>query len=149
MAAGDKAAWSDLQLARPRFNGTFAGSIANNTSVSMAPTPNVTQGGITVVTSVITVPTAGEYEIGIMLRWASQATAAGIRVGRFNVNGVDAGFFNIPTTTALNATNISVGGVSRLMLNAADQIVFQAFQNSGGALALAGNSHAWVDRVPQ
>lgn len=150
MAAGDKAFWADLQLARPRFNGTFTGaSLTSGTTTSLTPTVNVQTGGVTVSGSTITVPTAGEYEIGISLRYASQATAAGVRIARFNVNGADAGFLVVPTTTGLNATNITAAFVSRLVLNAGDQVVFQGLHTAGAALALGSPSHAWIDRVPQ
>lgn len=152
MAGGDKALWSDLQTARPRYNGSFSPapvSIPNAANTDLALTSNVSVGGLVVATPNITVPTAGEYEIGIVLRYASQATAAGVRVARFYVNGTDRGFFAIPTTTALNATNISVGGTSRLILAAGDVIKFQAFQTSGGALNIQFDSHCWIDRIVQ
>lgn len=149
MPGGDKAFYSDLQISRPRFNGTFAANVVTATNTSLAISTQVSVGGMAVAGSTLTVPTAGEYEIGIVLRYASQAVAAGVRVARFNINAADRGFFVIPTTTGLNATNISVGGVSRLILAANDQIVFQAFHTAGATISLAGDSHAWVERIEQ
>jgi hypothetical protein len=149
--AGDEldAAALEAQFnSRPRYNGTFSGSIANNSTTTITPTTVTAVGGITVATSTITVPSGGEYEIGIWLRWASQSTAAGFRVARFNVSGSDRGFFAVPAAS-INGTNITSGGVSRLNLLAGDTIVFQAYQNSGGALSLTGDAHCWIDRIVQ
>lgn len=138
-----------LSGALPRFNGTFSATVANNSNTTLTPTPVVLEGGITVVGSSVTVPEAGEYEIGIVLRWNSQTTTVGTRVGRFNVNGTDRGFFGYPTSTSQNSTNITSAGVSRLVLAAGDVIVFQAFHTAGAALGLIADSYAWVARVAQ
>lgn len=134
---------------RPRYYGTFAATIANNTNTSLTPTTVDAVGGITAVGTVITVPAAGWYDIGVVIRWNSQTTTVGTRVGRFNVNSVDRGFFGFPTSTSQNSTNITSAGVSRLLLAAGDQIVVQAFHTAGASLALVTDSYVWIERIVQ
>jgi hypothetical protein len=83
----------------------------------------------------------------VVMRYASQAVAAGTRQARINLNTVETITFQVPTSTVLNATNVIVAGVHELALVAGDVITVSAFQNSGGALSVLGNSRLWVKRV--
>lgn len=96
-----------------------------------------------------TVPTGqgGLYQAGIVLRYASQASPAGTRQARVNKNGAEFMLFNQPAVTNYASSNIVVNGGIRLPLVAGDTISFAGFQNSGGSLALVGNSVAWLDRI--
>lgn len=148
--ANTASGWSPWQVvdnsSRPRFNGGFSGTITNGVNTDLSPSTISIAGGITVSGANITVPVAGEYEIGVVIRYASQATASGMRVARFNVNAQDRGFFVVPVSSAVNATNVTASGVSRLILAANDVVKFQAYQSSGGNLGLQTDSHCWIER---
>lgn len=137
---------------RPRFNCNFGTpSLTNNTITTLTPSAaNANVGSMWPGSGTnITVPSAKEYEIGIVLRYASQAVAAGMRQARININGSEYMTFQEVAVSNLNATNIIVCGVIRIVLAALDVVSFGGYQNSGGALALAGNSRGWVDQVVQ
>ena len=128
-------------------------------------TPTLTNGVITDLTptstpyniggmypgsgSVFTVPAGqgGLYQAGVVLRYASQATPAGARQARVNKNGSEFILFNQPAVSNYTSSNIVVNGGIRLPLVAGDTISFAGYQNSGGNLALVGNSVAWLERV--
>lgn len=148
--AGDPLAAADLNaiVNRPRFTGTLG-------------SPSLTSGSVTTITPAsalhnvgsmwssgtnIVIPTGqgGEYDLGIVARFASQTTAAGFRQARVSINGTEWMQWNTPAPTNLNATNVTAGGVIPADLNAGDVITFAVFQNSGGALGIVGNSTCWV-----
>lgn len=142
-----------------------AAATANPSVFALFGTPTFTNNSITTITptsvtvddgdmypgsgSTFTVPSGqgGLYEIGMAVRYASQAVAAGVRQARINVNGAEYMINQIPTTAGLNASNIVVNLVVRRVLAAADTVTFLGYQNSGGDLALTGNSHGWIERV--
>lgn len=102
--------------------------------------------GVYVSGNQFVVPTgySGLWECGIIARFASQATAAGQRNIRIYKNGSEEMSYTVPAVSNLNATNIPVLGVYEQVISAGDVITFWGFQNSGGALALVGNSRVWM-----
>lgn len=92
----------------------------------------------------ITIPKNGEYEIGGVLRFASQATTVGIRHFRITLNGADEMLFACPTTTQQNSTNTIASGVHHGVYSSGDVITIGTFQNSGASLNLVTGSRAWV-----
>lgn len=155
VGAGDVIAASDINsiLNRPRFVCTFGTpSITNNSVNTLTPTAaTYNVGSMWSSGTDITIPTGedGDYWVGIVLRYASQTTAAGFRQARFSIGGTEYMQWNIPAPSNLNSTNIEVFGAIRVPLAAGNVITFGAFQNSGGALALVGNSRGWVEKVIQ
>lgn len=146
--AADVNEWID----RPHTVVTLAESVPNNAITVLTPTTeqldvgNMWDSG---TPTRITIPTGedGWYEIGATMRYASQATAAGTRQARINVNAVEQITFQIPTASVLNSTNIIVHGIHEMLLVAGDYVTFSGFQNSGGALSILGNSRGWVKRL--
>jgi hypothetical protein len=146
--ASDINEWID----RPHAVVTLAESVPNNAITVLTPTTEqLDVGGLWTSgdPTKITVPSgeAGWYDVGVTLRFASQAVAAGTRQARINLNTVEQITFQVPTSTVLNSTNIIVSGTHPMLLAAGDIITFSAFQNSGGALAVLGNSRGWVKRT--
>jgi hypothetical protein len=136
--------------APPHVVLTLAESVPNNSITTLTPTAELRDiGSMWTSGSNITIPSGqgGWYEIGVVYRYASQATAANTRQARINVNSVEQMTFQVPTSSVLNATNVIVSGVYETSLSAGDVITFSAFQNSGGALALVGNSRVWVRKL--
>lgn len=146
--AGDNVYASDTNniTDRARFECNFGTpSIANNTVSTLTPSAaNVNVGSMWSSGTDITVPSAGEYEIGVVLRYATNAT--NFRQTRIQVNGSEYMQWTFPAVTGFNTT---ISGVIRIVLAASDKVSFAAFQNSGGALSLTGNSRGWVERVVQ
>lgn len=136
---------------RPRVNlllGTP--SIANNSIQALTPTSApVNVGGMWTSGTNITIPSGmgGEYDIGIVCRYASQAVATGMRMVRIHIDGVEYMYNPIPVGSGHNATNVPVLLTVSPVLTAGQVVTFHAFQTSGGALSLAGASHAWVRKV--
>lgn len=125
-------------------------SIANNSVQALTPSSvPINDGALWSSGTNFLVPSgqSGVYEMGMYLRYATQATASGVRQARFNVNGSEHTLFNEPAASNYNNSNIVANGVTRAFLNAGDVVVFYAFQNSGGALLLALNSIGWIERV--
>ena len=140
------------EVARPSAFATFGTpTFTHNSITTITPsTVTVDDGNMYPGSgSTFTIPTGqgGLYEIGMVVRYASQAVAAGVRQARINVNGSEYMLNQIPTTAGLNASNIVVNLVTRRVMTAGDTVAFAGFQNSGGDLALAGNSHGWIERV--
>lgn len=135
---------------RPRFIGTVSTAFTNNTIGTITPASAVVNvGGMWSSGTNITLPTADEYELGIVLRYPSQASATGVRQARINLNGSEFIVFQVPTTSALNATNIIVAGTIKDVFAANDVISFGGFQNSGVSQTIIGNSRIWVARTVQ
>lgn len=128
---------------------TFNESVPNNAITVLTPNSELRDVGAMASGTTVTIPVGqdGWYEIGVILRYASQATAAGTRQARINLNGTEQITFQVPTSTLLNATNVIVSGVYEANLAAGDAVTFAAYQNSGVALSLVGNSRAWVRRL--
>lgn len=105
--------------------------------------------GSVVSGSTIVVPTGegGLWDCGMVLRFPSQATAAGQRNGRVYVNGTEYMGWTMPAPANLNATNVPVMGSMPIVLAAGDVVTFYGFQNSGVTQALVGNSCCWARRV--
>jgi hypothetical protein len=151
---GDVILAADLNqlIDRPHAVVTLAESVPNNAITVLTPTTEqLDVGGLWTSgdPTKITIPSgeAGWYEVGVVMRYASQAVAAGTRQARVNLNTVETITFQVPTSSVLNATNVIVSGVHELALVAGDVITISAFQNSGGALSVLGNSRLWVKRV--
>lgn len=91
----------------------------------------------------LTVPAnmGGRFNVGMVLRFATNAT--GVRQARFEKNTVEYIQWDMP---AISGFNTVVGGVMPVKLVPGDVIRFGAFQTSGGALALTGNSYVWMER---
>jgi len=89
----------------------------------------------------------GLYQAAIVLRYASQASPAGTRQARVNKNGAEFILFNQPAVTNYASSNIVVSGAIRIPMSAGDTVSFGGYQNSGGNLAIMGNSVAWFERV--
>jgi hypothetical protein len=81
----------------------------------------------------------GVWEFSVHARWQSQAAVTGQRQIRYQVNGVDIDYTSLSPTTALNSTLVSIELNWTDAYTGGDQIGFQAFQNSGGALTI-GNA---------
>lgn len=126
-------------------------SISNNNVTTLTPSSAPTDDGDMWPGSgtSLTVPSGqgGLYEAGIVLRYAAQATAAGDRQARINVNGTEYMVFQTPVSAAVNTLQVTAHGVLEFPLSAGDQVTFGAYQASGGALSLVGNSHGWLRRV--
>jgi hypothetical protein len=151
---GDVIYASDVNqlIDRPHAVVTLAESVPNNAITLLTPTAEqLDVGGMwdSGDPTVITIPSggAGWFEVGGTFRWASQATAVGQRNIRVYKNGAEEMSFTWPAVSNLNSTNIPVTGVYELALADGDEITFYGFQNSGGSLALTGNSRAWVKRL--
>jgi len=95
--------------------------------------------------SAFVLPYAGTWEIGITGRWASNAT--GQRQVRMQINGVD--YYYMPEAVAVSGTNQGQLMVIRDVFAAADQINFQAFQNSGGNLVFGNGARAWAELIEE
>ena len=152
VGAGGNVAASDVNsiLNRPRFQCNFSGTIAHNSVTALTPSvANVNVGTMWTSGSTITVPTAGEYEIGIVLRYASQASTTGHRQARVHINGSEYMSFQNPGGAGVNNTNTVVSGVIRIVLAAGDDVQFNAYQTGGVSLALTGNNRGWVERIIQ
>jgi hypothetical protein len=137
---------------RPHTVVTLGESVPNAAITLLTPTAEQLDiGGMWTsgAPTVITIPTGqgGWYEVGIVARWASQATVAGQRNVRIYKNGAEEMSFTQATAANVNATNIPVSGVYELSLADGDTISFYGFQASGAALSIIGNSRAWVRRL--
>lgn len=125
---------------------SLTGTIANNSiqqvdgSMLWDPVTQWSSGA----PSRITVKANGLWEIGIVLRFASQATAAGQRNARIYKNGSEEIQFGQPAATNYNATNIVCAGITQTVMSVGDYVQAFAYQNSGGSLALTGNSRLWA-----
>lgn len=98
-------------------------------------------------TIVVPAGEGGLWDCGMVLRFPSQATAAGQRNGRVYVNGTEYMGWTIPAPSNLNSTNVPVWGNIPIVLAAGDVITFYGFQNSGVTQALVGNSRCWARRI--
>lgn len=137
-------AWRHIVTGRPfvQLSKTTA-SISNNSVTEVSwDTEVIDTHGMwsTADRTAIFVPIAGHYIAAITVRFASQATAAGIRQVRVNVNGAEDMQLNFPAPSNLNATNIAVHLTWPLDLAANDDVGFSVFQNSGGALNIVDNT---------
>ena len=149
-AAGDIISIDDIL--QPKFVGLLSGTIANNSVTTLTPASAlVNVGAMWSSGTNIVIPAGmdGEFELGIVLRYASQAAVVGFRQCRIVVNGAELMQWNVAPTTALNNTNTMAWGSIRTVLDAGDVVTFAAYQNSGGSLALTGSSTCCVERVIQ
>lgn len=138
-----------LSINTTRCIVTFAQTLPTTaTSVVLTPTSTPINNGPILIFSggVFTIPLAGEYEIGLILRYASQAASAGIRLAIIRLNSFDYMQFNT-TAVGFNATNVSVGGTIKGVFAQGDVFSFVGFQSSGGSLDIINNSRAWIERV--
>jgi hypothetical protein len=88
----------------------------------------------------------GLYEMGMSLRYASQASSSGARLARFFVNGSEV-TYTTNSAVGANSTNSTAQGVIRMMTNDSDVVTFRTQQSSGGDLALVSGSLGWLQRV--
>lgn len=123
-------------------------SIANSSVTTLTPasaSPN--NYGMWTSGTDIVIQRAGEYEIGGVLRFASQTTTVGIRQFRILVNGADEMLWPHPTTTQQNSTNTVAFGTTHKVLAVNDVVTFATFHNAGAALSLVTGSRGWVRLV--
>lgn len=138
--------------AKPNAYFTFGTPTITNNSLTTL-TPNavpVNDGSMWTSGTNFVVPTGqgGLYEMGLALQYASQATAAGIRMARFRKNGSDITYAaHTVAATGLNSTLTPGFAVARNVLAAGDIITFHAFHTAGADLALNASSHGWLERV--
>jgi len=92
----------------------------------------------------IVVPFHGWWEVTFYARFASQATASGLRAARVSVNGIEQMSWFLPLTPAMNATNAIVGGTHSMELQPGAVITCEVYQTSGGSLNLIANTRATV-----
>ncbi len=86
-------------------------------------------------TSRITFTTAGKYEVGGCVRWAAQATYAGVREIGIRLNGATYIVVNDEMGSAsANALTIIQAVTTEYVFAAADYVELVAYQSSGGAL---------------
>lgn len=117
------------------------GGLANNATTVITPTAalknsyNFWNGS----NNFVTVDRDGLYEVGVNLRYATNAT--GFRQASFDVNGAQYIQWTIPALTGFNTV---IGGSIQLNLSANDQVRWSGFQNSGAGLQIIGNSMAWL-----
>lgn len=143
-------------IVTPPVNATFplvqalfgTPSIPNATPTSLTPSSvPVNVGPMWTSGSTFSIPPGqgGLYELGIACQFTPQATASGIRYGRFLVNGSE---YALDGINAVGLNNIATPAfaTARAQLNGGDTIAFSVFQNTGGALALTGTSHGWIER---
>lgn len=138
-------------VVRPSALFTFGTpSIANNSIQILTPSSITRDDGDMYPGSGtdFTIPAGqgGSYEIGVIMRYATQVAASGLRQARINVNAAEYQVFNMPAPTNFNNFNITAAGVVRGELAAGNTVSFLAYQNSGGALALTSHSLGWIER---
>jgi len=140
----------DALEGRPHVMVNLSKTFTNNTIEQITiGTKQWNNAGIWVSGDQLVVPTGtqGLWEIGIVGRFASQASAAGQRNVRIYKNGSEEMSFTIPAVSNLNSTNIICAGTYEAVVADGDIITFWGFQNSGGSLALTGNSRAWMRQL--
>src|SRR5690606_1151744 len=92
----------------------------------------------------IVVPFLGWWEVTFYARFASQATASGLRAARVSVNCIEQMSCFLPLAPAMNATNAMVGGTHSMEIQAGAVITCEVYQTSGGPLDLISNTRATV-----
>lgn len=140
----------DTLETRPHALLVLSGSISNNSVTEVSASGSlVNVGSMWSSGTDVTIPSGqdGVYEVGVVLRYASQGTASGMRQARINKNDAEEITFQMPAVAAFNATNIIAAGTTQMGLSAGDVISFGAYQNSGGSLSLTGNCRGWVRRI--
>lgn len=123
-------------------------SIPNSTLTTLTPSSvPLNTGGMWTSGTNFTVPAGqgGTYSMGLSLRFTSQGTGTGYRVGRFYLNGSELSS-NVNTASGLNGVESSVTATTRAVLAAGDVITFRTQQTSGGALSLLANGSGWLQR---
>jgi energy-converting hydrogenase Eha subunit C len=141
-----------------------AGPVVTPSALFTFGTPTITNNNVQLLTpSVITrddgnmypgsgtdftIPTGqgGSYEIGVIMRYSTQAAAVGVRQARINLNGAEYQVFNMPAPTNFNNFNITAAGVVRGELAAGDDVSFLGYQNAGVSLTLTTHSIGWIER---
>jgi hypothetical protein len=89
--------------------------------------------------TLVTIPAGadGLYMVVHSIQWASQAVAAGQRLARLDVGGVEQMYVTVPATSNLNATAICSQLTHPMIMTGGEQITGRGFQTSGGALNIA------------
>jgi hypothetical protein len=87
--------------------------------------------------TLVTIPYDGLYAVVHTVLFASQAVAAGIRIARLDVGGVEQVYTVTPTTSGLNSTVITQQVSYQMVMTAGEQIEGKCFQTSGGALNIS------------
>lgn len=100
-------------------------------------------GGMYTSGTTITIGEDGVYEIGVALRYATNAT--GVRQARLNIGGTSGYYYD--EKNALTGQNTMVRAVIEDTLTASTTITFEGFQSSGGNLALTSINRAWVRQL--
>jgi len=100
-------------------------------------------GGMYVSGTSLTISEDGIYEIGVALRYTTNAT--GVRQARVNV-GATTGYY-YEERAALSGQNTMCHFVVEDALIAGTVVFFEGYQSSGGNLALTAFNRAWVRQV--
>lgn len=113
-----------------------AQSIPNTTLTTVVfDTDNKTQGGLTRVGGVFTVPVAGVYQVTYSCQWTTNAT--GIRESTVYINNNIATSFGYSAVAGYAAAAAITQNTLNVYLSANDNIRVQANQSSGGALSVS------------
>lgn len=131
----------NFAIQRPRWVVDWGTpSIPNASVTTLTPSSVDVNTGSMGSGSTVTVPTVDVWDIGCILRFATNGT--GQRMVRILLNGAELNSFVIATIPGFNTT---VGISIKPLLQAGDQIQFTGYQNSGGSLSLVGaGNKAWV-----
>jgi hypothetical protein len=141
---GNATCHDDFVTNRPRWianwgNPSIATNVGNVTGNLTPSVVNVNTGGMG-VGGTVTIPTLDVWNMGMVLKWATNGT--GFRMARIYLNGADYASFPIPTVAGFN-TSVQIQITA--LLQAGDVLTFGGWQNSGGNLALTGGGNvAWV-----
>ena len=134
----------------PRFEGTLSTgtvSIPNATytsvgssTASTAFTTSTTRGGMTWngTTGTLTVPYTGRYNITATGSWTANAT--GFRAFQLNMNGTGTYGNSITSVSGAIQTQNTIT-LTGVQLSATNTLTLQAYQSSGGALALSAAAY--------
>lgn len=120
---------------------TVTKTLSNNTTTTLdvgSVVYNV--GGMYTSGSTVTIQDDGVYEVGLVLRYATNAT--GVRQARCTVGGTSGYYYE--EKNALSGQNTNMSWTFEDQLTASTAITFEGFQTSGGSLALTGLCRAWV-----
>lgn len=144
VAVGDKTYAADSYDNRPHVLVSLTKSLNNNTVTTLdigSVIYNV--GGIYTSGSSFTIPEDGIYELGLVVRYATNAT--GVRQARCTVGGTSG--YHYEEKNALSGQNTAMSWVFEDELASATVITFDGFQTSGGALSLTSLNRAWVRQL--
>ncbi|RQS63839.1 hypothetical protein [Burkholderia sp. Bp8984] len=144
-AAGTFTTLKGNSLAKVYATNTSAQSIPNSafTTVTTWTTSFDVNSNFTASTGTFTAPATGYYLVSAGVAWGTMTGAAGVGLAlAIFANGtqVATGYLPYPTTSTFGVLPAAVSAL--VSLTSGQTIVVKAFQNSGGAVALANNANA-------